>query len=122
MYWNGTLINAATGFDSFLAKASASDIGAGVAALPQIGTGATDIYTTGQLGAAVAEVVAGSPAEAAGMQEGDLVTAVNGNPVTSTESLVALVRAGRVGRDMTVSVVRGGEELEFVVTPVAAAR
>ena len=94
----------------------------GVAEHPQIGISASDINTTGQLGAAVAEVVAGSPAEAAGMQEGDLVTAVNGNPVTSTESLVALVRAGRVGRDMTVSVVRGGEELEFVVTPVAAAR
>ena len=78
--------------------------------------------TTGQMGAAVADVVAGSPAEAAGMQVGDLVTAVNGNPVSSTESLVALVRAGRVGRDMTVTVLRGGEQLEFVVTPIAAAR
>ncbi|MHA6525990.1 S1C family serine protease [Tessaracoccus sp. G1721] len=97
-------------------------IATGVAQHPQIGISASDINSTGQLGAAVAEVVAGSPAEAAGLQVGDLVTAVDGKAVTSTESLVALVRAGRVGRDMTVSVVRGGQDLEFVVTPIAAAR
>ena len=97
-------------------------IATGVAEHPQIGISASDITTTGQMGAEVADVVAGSPAEAAGMQVGDLVTAVNGNPVSSTESLVALVRAGRVGRDMTVTVLRGGEQLEFVVTPIAAAR
>ena len=94
----------------------------GVAEHPQIGVSASDINTTGRMGAAIAEVVPGSPAEAVGMQVGDLVTAVNGNPVTSTESLVALVRAGRVGRDMTLSVLRDDEELELVVTPIAAAR
>ena len=97
-------------------------IAKGVAEHPQIGVSAGDINTTGRMGAAIADVVPGSPAEAVGMQVGDLVTEVNGNPVTSTESLVALVRAGRVGRDMTLTVLRDGEELELVVTPIAAAR
>lgn len=94
----------------------------GVAEHPQIGVSARDSSTTGRMGAVIAEVVPGSPAAAVGMQVDDLVTRVNGNPVTSTESLVALVRAGRVGREMTLTVLRDGEELELVVTPVAAAR
>ena len=70
----------------------------------------------------MAEVVAGSPAEAGGLRAGDLITEVDGAPVSSTESLVALVRNGRVGREMTLSVVRDDEEIEITVTPVAAAR
>ncbi|MHA6512854.1 S1C family serine protease [Tessaracoccus sp. Z1128] len=94
----------------------------GVAEHPQIGISASDISTTGPLGAAVADVVPGSPADQVGLQVGDLITAVDGDPVSSTESLVALVRAGRVGRDMTLTVLRDGQEQEIVVTPIAAAR
>jgi len=94
----------------------------GVAEHPQIGISASDVSGTGPLGAVVAEVVAGSPAEAGGLRAGDLITEVDGAPVSSTESLVALVRNGRVGREMTLSVVRDDEEIEITVTPVAAAR
>lgn len=92
----------------------------GTAQHPQLGLSAHDVQGTGQLGAVVAAVVPGSPAAAAGLQAEDLITAVDGQAVTSSESLVALVRAGRVGEEMKLTVVRGDSEHEISLTPVAA--
>ncbi|MDF1489369.1 S1C family serine protease [Tessaracoccus caeni] len=97
-------------------------IQSGTAQHPQIGVSATDSQEQGRLGAQIAEVVSGSPAEGAGIQVGDLITAVNGRNVTSTESLVALVRAQRVGEPITLTVVRGGQEQQIELTPVASGR
>jgi putative serine protease PepD len=94
----------------------------GVAEHPQLGVTARDVGQTGQQGAVIASVTPDTGAARAGLQEGDLVTAVNGQPVTSTESLVALVRAGRVGEPMTLTVIRGGSEETVSVTPTAASR
>lgn len=97
-------------------------ISQGYAEHPQIGISASDPNsTTGLLGAVVAQVVSGSPAEAAGLQVGDLITQVDGAQVTSTESLVALVRNGQVGKEMTLTVDRNNQEIQITVTPVAAA-
>ena len=92
----------------------------GTAQHPQLGISARDVEGTGQLGAVVAQVNQGSPAAEAGLRADDLVTAVNGEPVTSSESLVALVRSGRVGQPMDLTVVRNGSEEQVSVTPVAA--
>jgi putative serine protease PepD len=94
----------------------------GVAQHPQLGVTARDVEQTGQQGAVVASVVPDTGAARAGLREGDLITAVDGQPVTSTESLVALVRAGRVGEPMTLTVIRNGSEESVTVTPTAAAR
>jgi putative serine protease PepD len=94
----------------------------GVAKHPRIGVSASDIRTTGQVGAEVATVVDGSPAAEAGIQVGDLITAVDGKPVMNMESLVALVRAGQVGQEMKITVQRGGQEQELTVIPIAASR
>ncbi|MBK7822515.1 MAG: trypsin-like peptidase domain-containing protein [Tessaracoccus sp.] len=94
----------------------------GVAQHPQLGVTARDVGQTGQQGAVVASVVADTGAARAGLREGDLITAVDGQPVTSTESLVALVRAGRVGQAMELTLVRDGAEQKVTVTPTAAAR
>ena len=94
----------------------------GVAQHPQLGVTARDVGQTGQQGAVVASVVPDTGAARAGLREGDLVTAVDGQPVTSTESLVALVRAGRVGEPMTLTVIRGGSAESVTVTPTAATR
>ena len=97
-------------------------IATGTAQHPQIGVSARDVRATGQVGAEVVTVVDGSPAAAAGVQVGDLVTAVDGKPVMSMESLVALVRAGQVGKPMTITVQRAGAEQELTITPSAAVR
>ncbi len=94
----------------------------GYAEHPQIGISATDTRTTGPMGALVAEVVSGSPADTAGLEQDDLITRVDGAQVTSTESLVALVRNGEVGKEMHLTVLRGGREIDVTVTPMAADR
>ncbi len=68
------------------------------------------------LGAQVAEVVQGSAASEAGIQVGDVITSVDGAAVTSSESLVALVRNARVGQELTLTVQRGGAEESVAVT------
>ncbi len=94
----------------------------GVAQHPQIGVSAADVTGTGQQGAQVTSVVAGSAAEQAGLQVGDVIIAVDGTPVSSTESLVALVRSGEVGKPMEVTLIRGGSNQKVKLVPAAAAR
>lgn len=95
-------------------------IESGTAQHPQLGVSARDISGTGTLGAEVVAVTPGSGAAAGGLQVGDLITSVDGQPVMSTESLVALVRAGRVGEPMQLGVLRDGDDLTVEVTPGAA--
>jgi regulator of sigma E protease len=59
----------------------------------------------------------GQPAAAAGLREGDLVTAIDGEPVTYWDDLVTRIRA-RPGRDIELEIERGGERL---VLPVEVA-
>ena len=64
----------------------------------------------GRKGAVVADLVAGGPAQHAGVQPGDVVVAVNGHPVTSPNEMtreVAKVPAGDLAR---LDVFRAGKE------------
>lgn len=92
----------------------------GTAEHPRIGVSADDVTGTGRLGARVATVADGSPAQRAGLVSGDLITAVDEIPVTSVEQLVALVRAGRVDTEMTLTLMRNGSEENVTLTPAAA--
>jgi S1-C subfamily serine protease len=67
-------------------------------------------------GALVVAVVPGSGAERAGLVRGDIVTAIGGEPVTSMSELAATVRGEEVGAEVTVTVVRDGEERQLGVT------
>ena len=67
-------------------------------------------------GAYIAEVVADGAALAAGLQEGDIVTAFNGVPITDATDLTAQVRAAAAGSDATVTFVRDGETQTVEVT------
>ena len=53
-------------------------------------------------GALVAGVVSGSPADQAGIVEGDTITAVNGQPVTSYEVLASLLLQFNAGATVTL--------------------
>ncbi|MCG8591831.1 MAG: RIP metalloprotease RseP [Proteobacteria bacterium] len=64
----------------------------------------------------VHQVVDDSPAAAAGLEPGDLIVAVNGQPVGTFASFQETVRASE-GRPLTLGVARNGESLEIVVTP-----
>ena len=66
--------------------------------------------------AQIGQVVSGTPAADAGLKTGDAITAVNGTPVSSAESLVAQIRERTVGEKVTLTVVRGGKQLQVPVT------
>ena len=91
-------------------------IESGTAKHAQLGVSARDQASSALLGAEVAEVVKGSAAATAGITVGDIITAVDGASVTSSESLVALVRNARVGQDVALTVQRGGSEESITVT------
>lgn len=67
-------------------------------------------------GVAVAKVVEGSPAAAAGVQDGDVIVKLNGDDVTSGRKLTRLV--GEISPDHTarLTVLRNGSEREIDVT------
>ncbi|HQY69095.1 MAG TPA: sigma E protease regulator RseP [Pseudomonadales bacterium] len=73
-------------------------------------------YLIPEVPARVAEVVAGSPAERAGMRAGDLIVAVDGEAVASWEAWVGVVRANP-GTALAVEVEREQARVMLRVTP-----
>jgi membrane protease YdiL (CAAX protease family) len=59
-------------------------------------------------GCQVTEVVPGGSAEAAGLQIGDVITAVDGEPVADILGVVRVIRKHRVGDTVSVEWLRGG--------------
>jgi serine protease DegQ len=75
-----------------------------------------------QLGAEVDEgvvvlgVVRGGPAAEAGIEEGDIVTQLDGDEVRAVEEFLALLRDKEPGDEVTVGLVRDGGQEEVTVT------
>jgi S1-C subfamily serine protease len=67
-------------------------------------------------GAEVTEVTADSAAEDAGIQPGDVVTAVGDRPVTTSTELTAAVRSEAPGSTVELTLRRGGGERSVEVT------
>ncbi len=67
-------------------------------------------------GAVIAQVEDGSPAAEAGLQRGDIVTAIGDTPVTSFEELAGRIQRQPVGDTVTLTVVRNGQERQVDVT------
>jgi hypothetical protein len=63
----------------------------------------------------VTDVMAGSPAELAGILKGDVVTAVDGVNVSSFEHFAAMMRTFDGGQTVSVELVRNGERLSLAV-------
>ena len=75
-------------------------------------TDATDAAT----GATVIEVTAGSPAAGAGIRPGDVIVAVDGTAVSGASALGRLVSARAPGDEVTITVVRDGQDRDLRVT------
>src|SRR5690606_13700135 len=69
----------------------------------------------GTEGALVAEVVPGSPAEAAGLEAGDVVTRFDGEAIESVRDLTFTVAGRRPRESVSVEVIRDGRALELDV-------
>jgi serine protease DegQ len=70
----------------------------------------------GRGGLLVVGVEDGSPAGKEGMLLGDILVSLDDMPVADTDELQALLTGGRVGREVPVDVVRGGELQTLRVT------
>jgi putative serine protease PepD len=67
-------------------------------------------------GAGVVEVTPDSPAGKAGIQQGDVIVAIDGAPVNGSASLTAFVREKEAGDESVLTVVRDGNTQEVTVT------
>jgi serine protease Do len=67
-------------------------------------------------GELIRSVTAGGPAARAGIQQGDVVISVAGQPVTPDQSLAYLVSQQAVGARVPLEVIRGGQRTNVTVT------
>lgn len=82
-----------------------------------LGVGLTD-RTDGGQGAVIANVEDGSPASKAGIEEGDVVLAINNVPITGRTGMIAVVRDAQPGDTITIKVERGGKTVTLSATLV----
>lgn len=69
-----------------------------------------------EAGLIVVSVEQNGPAEQAGVIVGDIITALDGKPVSDTNDVQSLLDPDRVGKPLTVQIIRGGAVTEFTVT------
>ena len=65
----------------------------------------------------VAEVVTGSPAGESGVRPGDLLIAINGQPLADAQSLQRLMFEDAIGRRTEITVLRGEAMVDVVTEP-----
>lgn len=97
-------------------------ISKGSATTPLLGVTTADGIGTvnGQqvVGAEVKSVSSGSPAEKGGIKQGDVITAMDGVPITGSVSLAARIRSQKVGDTVTLDVSRNGSTQQIKATLV----
>ena len=71
-----------------------------------------------RIGVEVVEVVSGSPADRAGVREGDLIVEVDGQAVESAADLQRMMVAEVIGTELSARIWRTGSELELRIVPV----
>lgn len=82
---------------------------------PFLGVYGGDSLNPAERGAIVQNIVPNSPADKAGLQEGDRVVAVNDRPIAAFPDLSAAVSAGKVGDEVNLKVQRNGNLIDVKV-------
>jgi S1-C subfamily serine protease len=95
-------------------------ISTGTAVHASLGVNARTVTDGTRDGALVLNVEPDSPAAVAGVQEQDVVIAVDGAPVASSEELVVAVDAHDPGDTVTLELVRNGSSREVTATLASA--
>jgi putative serine protease PepD len=81
---------------------------------PYLGIGVSDAPNNG--GALVAQVVANSPAQRAGLRQNDVITRAGDKEIHSGDDLVSVVQSSKVGDKLTLTVTRNGSSQQITVT------
>lgn len=85
----------------------------------RIFTGTVPDYATDVKGLLLGGVVGGGPAEAAGLQKGDVIVEIAGQSIANIYDYTYALELLKVGEPVTVVYLRGGERRETTLTPAA---
>jgi S1-C subfamily serine protease len=72
-------------------------------------------------GAVVLEVEPGSPADIAGLQEGDVITSLDGTAITSADQLGTAIQADKPGQSVKIGLYRGQAQMTVTATLASTA-
>jgi S1-C subfamily serine protease len=67
-------------------------------------------------GVVVGQVAAGSPAASAGLQPGDVITAIDGQPLDSESALAESLNKHKPGDSVALTVIRNGQQQNVSIT------
>ncbi len=67
-------------------------------------------------GAVVLEVQSGTPADTAGLEQGDVIVSFNGTPVTSADQLTTAIQSGHPGQSVAIRFYRGQTAMTVTAT------
>jgi 2-alkenal reductase len=88
----------------------------GVRWVPVDPTVASAYELPAEFGAYVQEVEAGTPAAEAGLQSGDIITAIDGQPIDAENGFVTVLMRFDPGQEVEMTVIRDGSEMTVAVT------
>jgi len=88
----------------------------GVALQPLSPDLAQSLGLPGTNGAVVGSTIAGSPAAQAGLQQGDVIVAYDSTPVDDYRHVQRLVAETRVGKSVTLQIVRKKQKMDVAIT------
>jgi len=99
-------------------------IDTGYVVRPWLGVGAATVDSTTasiyglavDTGALITEIAEGSPADTAGLQAGDIITSLDGEPVQNAGALIAAIGSREIGETVELTFWRGSEERAAEVT------
>ena len=85
----------------------------------QIGVNASSVRNDRVLGAQVRNVVEASPAAAAGIREGDVITKFGDRVIEDADELTVAVRTSKIGTPVPFQYWRDGRTFDGTITPAA---
>jgi S1-C subfamily serine protease len=72
-------------------------------------------------GAVVIDVASGSPADVAGLEEGDVITSLDGKAITSADQLGSTIQADKPGQSVRIGLYRGQAQMTMTATLASSA-
>ncbi len=94
-----------------------SYLGVGGQTAPLLRTLARHLHLPQDTGVMISQVASGSPAQAAGLREGDIVIALDAHPIRTVTDLHQVLTAEYIDRPATVTIVRLTERIALDVRP-----
>jgi serine protease Do len=88
----------------------------GIAYVPLTPAIAAQLGVTVTQGVVIQQVVSGSPAEKAGLQSKDIITEINGQPLTGESTLAQIIQSLKPGDTVDLTVLSNGQTMQVKLT------